>query len=275
LQLKDCGLIVLGGGMMGTALVKGLLASNSLSHEKMVLIEKDINRLEVLRREEDLQGMAIFSRLETSTPLDIMVLAVKPQDVVSALKACLELLSPETLVISLAAGVTLATLSASLPLGQPIIRVMPNTGILARQGISALTPGSSISPEQLKLTHDLFASVGATVVVPEKHMDAVTAISASGIAYIFLIMEAMIDGAVQQGIDRATASVLVANTMLGASHLMLERDEHPAVLKSMVASPGGTTIEALAVLEKSGLRGAIMEAIAAATRRSRELSLQP
>lgn len=275
MQLKDCGLIVLGGGMMGTALVKGLLASNSLSHEKMVLIEKDINRLEVLRREEDLQGMAIFSRLETSTPLDIMVLAVKPQDVVSALKACLELLSPETLVISLAAGVTLATLSASLPLGQPIIRVMPNTGILARQGISALTPGSSISPEQLKLTHDLFASVGATVVVPEKHMDAVTAISASGIAYIFLIMEAMIDGAVQQGIDRATASVLVANTMLGASHLMLERDEHPAVLKSMVASPGGTTIEALAVLEKSGLRGAIMEAIAAATRRSRELSLQP
>jgi pyrroline-5-carboxylate reductase len=275
LQLKDCGLIVLGGGMMGTALVKGLLASNSLSHEKMVLIEKDPHRLDALRRDEDLQGLTIFSRLETSTSLDIMVLAVKPQDVVSSLKACLDLLSPKTLIISLAAGVTLATLSASLPLGQPIMRVMPNTGILARQGISALTPGSSISPEQLKLTQELFASVGATVVVPEKHVDTVTAVSASGIAYVFLIMEAMIDGAVQQGMDRNTAGIMVANTMLGASHLMLERDEHPAALKSMVTSPGGTTIHGLAVLEKSGLRGVIMEAIAAATKRSKELSFQP
>jgi pyrroline-5-carboxylate reductase len=275
LQLKDCGLIVLGGGMMGTALVKGLLASSSLSHEKIVLIEKDANRLEALRREDDLQGMAIFSRLETTIPLDILVLAVKPQDVVSALKTCLHLLSPATLVISVAAGVTLTTLSASLPLGQPIMRVMPNTGILARQGISALTPGSSINSEQLNLAQELFASVGATVVVPEKHMDAVTAISASGIAYIFLIMEAMIDGAMQQGLDRATASILVGNTVLGASHLMLERDEHPAVLKSMVSSPGGTTISALAVLEKSGLRGVFMEAIAAAVQRSKELSLQP
>ncbi|MDR1396393.1 MAG: pyrroline-5-carboxylate reductase [Desulfarculales bacterium] len=272
MQLKDCGLIVLGGGMMGTALVKGLLASNSLSHEKIVLIEKDINRLDILRREEDLQGLTIFSRLETSTSLDIMVLAVKPQDVVSSLNACLDLLSSKTLVISLAAGVTLATLAASLPLGQPIMRVMSNTGILARQGISVLTPGSSTNPEQLKLAQDLFASVGATVVVPEKHMDAVTAVSASGMAYMFLIIEAMIDGAVQQGLDRQTATVLTANTMLGACHLMLERNEHPAVLKSMVTSSGGTTINGLAVMEKAGMRGIIMEAINAAAQRSRELS---
>ena len=273
MQLKDCGLIVLGGGMMGTALVKGLLASNILSHDKMVLVEKDSQRLDALRKERELEGLAMFSRLETSPSLDILVLAVKPHDVVASLKACLNLLSPNTLVISLAAGVTLATLAASLPLGQPIMRVMPNTGSLARQGISALTPGSSTSPEQLKLAQELFASVGATVVVPEKHMDAVTALSASGMAYMFLIMESMINAGVAQGLDRVTASTLVANTMKGACHLFLESGDHPAVLKDMVASPGGTTINGLTVLEKSGIRGILMEAVAAAARRSQELSL--
>jgi pyrroline-5-carboxylate reductase len=180
-------------------------------------------------------------------------------------------LTPPTLVISIAAGVKLATLGEALPTGQHLIRAMPNTPALIGHGVTALAPAAHTPPEGLALAQEIFAAVGRVVVVAERLMDAVTGLSASGPAFVFVIIEALSDAGVRMGLDRATALTLAAATVEGAAEMVQTTGQHPGQLKDMVTSPGGTTIAGLQVLERAGLRGVLIDVVEAATRRSAEL----
>ena len=177
----------------------------------------------------------------------------------------------ETLVISIAAGVTLAAVALCFPGGQPVVRAMPNTPALVSMGMTAMSPGPHVKETHLKTAQEIFEAVGQAVVVEEKMMDAVTGLSGSGPAYVFAFIEALADGGVLSGLDRRTAVTLAAHTVGGAAGLVLASGQHPAQLKDMVTSPGGTTIAGLKVLEAGAFRGAVMKAVEAATKRSKEL----
>ncbi|MBI4799622.1 MAG: pyrroline-5-carboxylate reductase [Desulfarculus sp.] len=259
---------VLGGGNMGSALVKGLLQGGTASAAQVVVAEKLATQAAKLREQ---LGVAVVDGPAGLGPVDLLLVAVKPKDVATALHACRDGLSPQALVISIAAGVKLQALAGHLPPGQPLVRAMPNTPALVMKGVSALCPAEHTPPEALDLARQVFAAVGQVVVVAEGLMDVVTGLSASGPAYVFLIIEALADAGVLMGLDRQSALTLAAGTVAGAAELMIQTGQHPALLKDMVTSPGGTTIAGLRVLENAGLRGALMEAVAAATKRSQEL----
>jgi pyrroline-5-carboxylate reductase len=261
---------VLGGGNMGSALIKGLIASGTAGPGQVTVAEKLDAQADRLKNE---LGVKVVPAPGLLGPVDLLIVAVKPKDVASALHATQECLSPQSLVISLAAGVRLATLAALLPPGQHLVRAMPNTPALVGMGVSAICAEEHTPPASLDLARQVFGAVGQVVTVAETHMDVVTGLSGSGPAYVLMIIEALADGGVLMGLDRASALTLAAGTVAGTAELLLrDRDgRHPAQLKDMVTSPGGTTIAGLRVLEAQGLRSALMEAVAAATRRSQEL----
>ena len=203
--------------------------------------------------------------------VNILIAAVKPHDLASVLAEAQGCLSPETLVISVAAGVTLDKLAELLPAGQPLIRAMPNTPALVGKGVTALSPAGSASQEHLAMATRIFSAVGQVVGVREDLMDAVTGLSGSGPAYVFLIVDALADAGVRQGLTRSIALSLAVHTVAGSAELLLKTGQHPAQLKEMVTSPGGTTIAGLEVLESAGLRGTLMQAVGAAVARSKEL----
>jgi len=260
---------LIGSGNMGEALIKGLLMSGVASPAQIMANDIRPSRLEYIKEKynvsvySDLSGM--ISRCH------VLVLAVKPQDVTGTFKTCASLLGPERLLISMAAGVTLATLEGLLPPGSRVIRVMPNTPALILSGAAALSRGAHAQDRDLELAAEIFNAVGKSVVVQEKVMDAVTGLSGSGPAYVFLFLEALTDAGVKVGLARDVAGLLAVQTVVGAARMVTEMNERPAVLKEMVTSPGGTTIAGLHVLEKGGMRGLIMSAVEAATLRSQEL----
>ena len=202
----------------------------------------------------------------------IVVLAVKPQVMGSVLPVLKSNASAETLFVSIAAGVSCATIEAALATGARVVRTMPNTPALVGCGATALCAGSHATAADLETAEALFSSVGIAVTVPEKSIDAVTGVSGSGPAYVFLFLEALADGGVQQGLPRDVALKLAGQTVLGAAKLMMESGTHPGVLKDQVTSPGGTTIAAVRALEDGAFRGTTMSAVAAACARSKELS---
>jgi pyrroline-5-carboxylate reductase len=201
---------------------------------------------------------------------DLLVLAVKPQ-VLPALLAEVrgELRSP--LVVSIAAGITLRQLAEGLSPGCRVVRVMPNTPCLVGASASGYSPGAAATEEDVAVVDRLLGAVGRAFRLPEHLLDAVTGLSGSGPAFVYLVIEALADGGVRVGLPREVATVLAAQTVLGAARMVLETKEHPGALKDMVASPGGTTIAGLHALERGGVRGALMDAVEAATRRATEL----
>jgi pyrroline-5-carboxylate reductase len=205
-----------------------------------------------------------------ATDAEVLVLAVKPADAVAALESCAEVLREGTLIVSIAAGVTLAALEAAAP-GRPIVRAMPNTGALVGKGAAAIAAGSSTTETDLEVAERVLGSVGIVVRVAEDHLDAVTGLSGSGPAYVFLVAEALIEAGVLVGLSRDVSDQLVRQTVLGAATLLTEGGESPEALRAAVTSPGGTTAAGLQVLESHGVRAAFLEAVAAATRRSNEL----
>lgn len=202
---------------------------------------------------------------------EVIVLAVKPSVVVPAVRSLAPFLGTDVLVVSIAAGVPIATIEAELPAGRHVIRAMPNTAALVREGATAITKGTAATDSDVDVASALFEVVGRAVVVPEKLLDAVTGLSGSGPAYVMLVIEALADGGVRAGLPRDVAELLAAQTVYGAAKLQLETGEHPAVLKDRVTSPGGTTIAGLRELEARGVRGALIDAVYAATKRSEEL----
>ena len=259
---------VVGGGNMGSTLVKGMISSKIAQPDQIVVAEKMPKQGKVIRDE---LGANLVSHAADLGPVDVLLIAVKPADLAEAAQAAAAAVHPETLVISVAAGVTLGAVARCFPGGQPVVRAMPNTPALVSMGMTAMAPGPHVNESHLKTAREIFEAVGQVVLVEEKHMDAVTGLSGSGPAYVFAFIEALADGGVLSGLDRSTALMLAAHTVGGAAGLVLASGQHPAQLKDMVTSPGGTTIAGLMALEAGAFRGAVMKAVAEATKRSKEL----
>lgn len=262
---------MIGGGVMGEALISRLIAQKIYAPEEIVVSEPLQERRHVLATTYQIQ-VTEDNRLATAA--EILFLAIKPQvfqTVIDRLNAApSQSSSAPSLVISILAGTPLFKLEAAFP-GKSIIRAMPNTPATVGAGVTAIAPGQHTQPAQLEQAQRLFAAVGEVVQVTEAQMDAVTGLSGSGPGYIALVIEALTDGGVAAGLPRAIATKLAVQTVKGTAQLIQETGLHPGQLKDQVTSPGGTTIAGIAQLEKAGLRSALIEAVRAAYLRSQEL----
>jgi pyrroline-5-carboxylate reductase len=258
----------LGAGQMAEAIIRGLVRADV---PRTRLFASDIRpeRLDYLAAELGIQPCG--TNREAMKCADVAVIAVKPQDAPVLLEDMQAAAHPGHLVISIAAGVRLATIEAALPPGVPVVRVMPNTPAFVLEGMAVVARGHHASERHAAVAQQIFECVGRVQGLPESKMDAVTALSGSGPGFVALVIEALADGGVAAGLPRETAIELAAQTVLGTARLVLERGLHPGVLKDMVASPAGTTIAGLAELENRAVRGAFIQAVVAATRRSEEL----
>lgn len=259
----------LGGGNMGEALIRGLLKTGLIPPEAIFVSDVRLPRLEQLGTLYGIHTLSDNALLVKRA--DVVILAVKPQIMAEVLREIAPALPPGRLVISIAAGVSTAVLRAHLPAGVRLIRVMPNTPALVLEGATAIARADGLEPGDLEVAQEIFSAVGKVVVLEEELMDAVTGLSGSGPAYVALVIEALADGGVKMGLDRATAMTLAAQTVLGAARLLIETGTHPGQLKDMVTSPGGTAIAGIHTLEVGGLRRTLMNAVERATLRSREL----
>jgi pyrroline-5-carboxylate reductase len=260
---------LVGGGNMAEALVRGLLEARVASTAQLRASDPDQGR-----RDHLMQRYGIATATDNAVLAawaDVLVIAVKPAVVATIAADVRDALRPETLVVSIAAGVPTSAIEGGLGKGARVVRAMPNTAAMALCAATAVAPGRHATPEDLKAAVALFEAVGRVVVVPEAQLDAVTGLSGSGPAYVMVVIEALADGGVRAGLPRETALLLAAQTVYGAAKLQIESGDHPALLKDRVTSPGGTTIAGLARLEAAGLRGALIAAVEAATERSREL----
>jgi len=264
-------LAVIGAGVMGEALVSGLLKAGWSSDDLVVADRRDFRRAEMTAA----HGVRATGNAEAAAEADTVILVVKPQDVGAVLPEIAPVLKPGTLVVSLCAGVTTATLESHLPAGAAVVRVMPNTPALVGEGMAAVSGGGSASEDDVTHALELMSALGKAIMVPESYQDAVTAISGSGPAYLFFVVEAMIDAGVMLGLPRDIATTLVNQTMFGSAKLLVESGAHPTVLREQVTSPGGTTAAALRQLEDHKVKAAFITAIEAARDRSRALAGPP
>jgi pyrroline-5-carboxylate reductase len=260
---------MLGAGNMAGALIRGLLASKSVKAEQIVASDVRADHLKQLETE---YGIKTFSdNRQLAAWSNLVVLAVKPQVVDRVLDQMADAFAPDTLLVSIAAGVPIRSLEARLPEHVRIIRAMPNTAAIALAGATGIAPGARATQADIDVTQALFAAVGRSVVLDESLIDAVTGLSGSGPAYIMVMIEALADGGVKVGLHRDTALLLAAQTVYGSAKLLLETGEHPGRLKDMVTSPGGTAIAGLHTLESGGVRRTLIDAVESATKRAVEL----
>lgn len=260
---------MLGAGNMAGALIRGLLASKSVTAEQIVASDVRADHLKEL---EAKYGIKTFSdNRELAKVSNLVVLAVKPQVIDRVLDQMADSFAPDTLLVSIAAGVPIRSLEARLPAHVRVVRAMPNTAAIALAGATGIAPGSRATKEDIDVTQALFAAIGRSVVLDESLIDAVTGLSGSGPAYIMVIIEALADGGVKVGLHRDTALLLAAQTVYGSAKLLLETGEHPGRLKDMVTSPGGTAIAGLHTLETGGIRRTLIDAVEAAAKRAAEL----
>jgi len=259
---------ILGMGVMGEALLSGLVRSGVKS-DQLVIADRRPDRVSEMTKKYGVTSTTSAGAAEVS---DTVVLVVKPQDMSGLLAEISPHIKPSVLVVSLAAGITTDFLQSRLPAGTPVVRVMPNTPALVDKGMAAISPGSHCDEEHLERAESLLKSTGKVIRVAEKHQDAVTAISGSGPAYIFYVVEAMIEAGVLLGLPRNVATELTVQTLLGAATMLEETGEHPTVLRENVTSPAGTTVAALRQLDDHKVRAAFLSAMEAARDRSRELA---
>lgn len=268
-MLKGKKIGVIGGGKMGSVLIQGILTNKLTVKEAIIVSDKDKMRLKELKK---LWGIKTTDdNIEAVRNADIVILAVKPQNMADVLDEIKDSMSQTTIVISIAAGLSIHFIASRLKKDSRIIRAMPNTPALCGEGATALTQSPDVAEKDIALAKSIFDSVGMTVIVKEELMNAVTGLSGSGPAYGFIIIEALSDAGVLMGLSRELALKLAAQTMLGAAKLCLAGDKHPGELKDMVTSPAGTTIAAVQVLEEGALRATLMAAVEAAAQRAGEL----
>jgi pyrroline-5-carboxylate reductase len=263
----------LGGGNMAEALLRGLLGTNLVPADLLAATDVRAERTAQLIRQFGITAHADNPRLVREA--DVVILAVKPQIMASVLAEVAPAVTGEHLLISIAAGVSTNAIRAALGKDARIIRVMPNTPALVLQGAAAIARGPGLGADDLATAEAIFGAVGRVVVLDETSMDAVTGLSGSGPGYVAIVIEALADGGVKMGLDRATATTLATQTVLGAAQLLTETGMHPGALKDMVSSPGGTTIAGISALEEGGLRATLIRAVERATLRSRELGRGP
>ena len=253
---------------MAEAMLRGLLRGNDFAAGRIFASGPREERMRELREK---YGVDATTDNHRAAAADIVVLSVKPQIMSRVLDEVASTIRPDALVISIAAGIPVRAIQERLAPGARVVRAMPNTPALVDAAATALAGGEHAGAEDLADANRIFDSVGITVILEESQLDAVTGLSGSGPAYVFLILEALSDAGVKVGLSRRTSQLLAAQTLLGSAKLLLETDEHPGKLKDMVTSPGGTAITGLHTLENGGVRTTLMNAVEAATRRSREL----
>jgi pyrroline-5-carboxylate reductase len=259
---------IIGAGVMGETLLSGLVRAGRRVDQLMV----GEKRAERARELEERYGVAVVSNREAAAKADTVALVVKPQDMGDVLDEIAPDLRAGQLLVSLAAGITTSFIESRVPDGVAVVRVMPNTPALVDEGMAAISRGSHCDESHLAEAESLMASTGRVIQVPERQQDAVTAISGSGPAYIFFVVESMIEAGVHLGLPRGVASELVVQTVVGSAKLLRETGEHPTVLRERVTSPGGTTAAALRELEDHKVRAAFLTAVEAARDRSRALA---
>jgi pyrroline-5-carboxylate reductase len=261
---------ILGGGKIGEALLSGLLRGERTASD-IVVSEKHPERAAYLTETFSVQVTDVATAVKQSSTL---LVAVKPQDIDTLLAEIGAVIETRHLVVSVAAGITTAHIQRALPAGIAVVRCMPNTPALVDQAMTAVAAGSHATDEHLAVAESLLGAVGRVVRVPESQLDAVTALSGSGPAYFFYLVEAMIDAGILLGLPRALAAELIVQTAVGAATMLRDTGEHPVQLREAVTSPGGTTIAAIRELEVHGVRAALLAAIEAAARRSKELGAE-
>ena len=259
---------IIGAGVMGEALLSGLVRAGRRV-DRLMVGEKRAERAHEL---EERYGVAVLDNRSAAAKADTVALVVKPQDMADLLEEIAPVLRPGVLLVSLAAGITTAFIEARVPEGVAVVRVMPNTPALVDEGMTAISPGSHCTEADLAEVETLMSSVGKVLRIPERQQDAVTAISGSGPAYIFFVVESMIEAGVHLGLPRSTATDLVIQTLVGSGRMLQETGTHPTVLREQVTSPGGTTASALRELEVHRVRAAFLAAMEAARDRSRALA---
>jgi pyrroline-5-carboxylate reductase len=261
-------LAILGAGVMGETVLSGLLRAGWHA-DQIVATDRRLERQHELTAR---YGIKMLENTEAVAEAETVILVVKPQDMSDLLSEIAESIKPGTLVVSLAAGVDTTFIESRLPEGVAVVRVMPNTPAQVDEGMAAISPGSHSTQDHLDRVTEILSATGRVITVPERYQDAVTAISGTGPAYLFFVVEAMIEAGVHLGLPRDTATELVVQTMLGSAKLLRETGEHPTVLRERVTSPGGTTAAAVRQLEDHKVRAAFLRAMEAARDRSRELA---
>jgi pyrroline-5-carboxylate reductase len=259
---------VLGAGKMGETLLSGLIRAGRAPSD-LVFTERHPERSAILESRYDVRGV---TTAEAAKVADTLLIAVKPQEMGELLDELAPAATPGNLVISIAAGIPTAFIEQRLADGVPVVRVMSNTPALVDEAMSAVSAGAHAGEEHLELAEKLLRAVGKVVRVPESQLDAVTALSGSGPAYFFFLVEAMIDAGILLGLPRSIAADLIVQTAIGSAVMLRDSGEHPVQLREAVTSPGGTTIAAIRELEKHGVRAALLAALEAARDRSRELA---
>jgi pyrroline-5-carboxylate reductase len=259
----------IGTGNMGEALIAGLLKAKFTTPEQVMAFDADGERLRFIQKKYGIKKASGNNHL--SSQCDPLILCVKPQSMKEVIEEMADSLDPSKLLISIAAGVPLYAIETYARKQLRLIRVMPNINVLVQEGASAIAPGNLATDEDLKLAKGIFDCVGRSITIDEPLMDAVTGLSGSGPAYVFLIIEALTDAGVHLGMTRAQALTLVTQTVMGSVKLLSDTGEHPALLREKVTSPGGTTAAGLYKLEEGGLRKILIDAVIAATQKSKEL----
>jgi pyrroline-5-carboxylate reductase len=259
---------ILGAGKMGEALVSGLLRAGVVGPGEIVAAVRRDERAKQLR---DGYGIEVMTAPEAAARAQTVVIAVKPQDMAVLLDEIRPVVTPAALVISVAAGITTAFIGSKLADAVPVVRVMSNTPVLVDEAMSVISPGRHATEEHLRRAEELLRPVGKVLRIPEAQQDAATALSGSGPAYVYFLVEAMVDAGILLGMPRSDALEMVKQAVYGAATMLRDSGEHPVLLREAVTSPGGTTISAIRELERHGVRAAVLSAIEAARDRGREL----
>jgi pyrroline-5-carboxylate reductase len=260
---------VIGTGKLGEILIKALLEAKVIHQEQIMGADKD-----VFTAERKAQAHGYRSTTDNAAAArwaDVIIVAVRPQSMAEALGSIRKAVHRDKLVISTAASVSTTYIERHLQSGVPVVRAMPNTPCMLRAGMTGICPGKSAKKEHLSLAEAIFSAIGRVVVLDEKHMDAVTGLSGSGPAFMYVVLESMTEGGVAVGLPRDVATELAAQTMLGAARMVLETREHPAKLKDVVTTPAGCTIDGLMELETGGLRVTLIKTVVRAAKRASEL----
>ncbi len=267
--LKDKKIAIIGSGKMGDTIISGLLSAGITSPGQIIATDNSLKRLDYIREKHGVKTTS--NNREAVASAQILLFCVKPQNASELFQEIKDAVQPDDVVISIMAGVTIRKMEGWLPEATSVIRAMPNTPSRVNAGMTAIASGSHASLEQLDIAQQLFSGIGRTLVLDEKHFDAVTGLSASGPAFIYIVIEALADGGVKCGLPRDVSFQLAAQMTLGAAKMVLETGQHPAILKDDVTTPAGCTTDGILALEEGGVRVTLIKAVTEATRRAGEL----
>jgi pyrroline-5-carboxylate reductase len=268
-MLETQRITVIGGGKLGEALIRGLLEAGALTPDRITVTTHAPERARLLAGQLGVRAME--SNVEAVRGATVVLIAVKPQQVAPVLEELRGALTPQQLLLSVAASVSTAFIEKHVDGAVPVVRAMPNTAALIKRAMTGVARGAHASPEHLEMARSIFSAVGRVVTVDEKHLDAITGLSASGLAFLYVVIESLAEGGVKMGLPRHLATELAAQAMVGAGAMVLETGSHPALLKDNVTTPAGTTIDGLLQLEEGGLRVTLIKSVVYATRRAAEL----